>query len=779
MREYLSADFHNDVISHTNDAAGANCFLEKIAFAIEAIENCDLVSIQENPRYESSILVQAGLLIDFLDGVSISLRDQMHLDQFLTVYKHFARSTFLDHLFKLRKLFRSMACRGRRGDITISVDVCWVDIILANISLVSVALASGMGPDELGTSDAHSLACQRRENYALAAAQLPESWSSLMLVIVSNNSSPAAKAVALHLLYTAYVLGNHLNDLDPWGVADADPGELANVCLHALQHTSANVFSVTDVAKCADVQKALHYSILISLFISSQQTVKREAQGWYLRPQTLNSISEAVGYVMTYDLDDSIAALPFPREHPSPGQTLLLKWGNVVPGCWRLWDDHRVANSEYIVYMTATWIYHFCPDNVSVIDEDPMQAYPDSTLCVLLQVIHYSTLYSGATIGSNDAPLPAPLVVILHKACRFICRIIETGTEIGRHMSNLCNCVLKLLLHIIGRDGPEESLDLFQVKQMALETLLCIDDDTFQRQLGCALSDTNVLQHAIENGTVSIPNFYAFLKNPAIARIKWLIGHLPTFFSFDDNGCLSTAKHIGKDLTFVRAILNFLIICWHKKYEGYVSHGTASTLLNLLAVLVTAPSSHNIIALKQLHNELWTALGVVAICPRIRICMSFERQQTLWDWTVRSKYKDLIIAGETFSFFVPEPMRVHDTLRYAESWDYLSSILLMIIEGDFVENEDLALLVSPSICGSLLILLQVDNAARRTIYGLLSTWQLNKSKGQFILSSPWTLSLVDQMQALLDHRKEHNAYLQTLQYQLMDTGTQLLHQVYE
>jgi len=103
--------------------------------------------------------------------------------------------------------------------------------VLANLSLLSVALASGVHPDGLSAPNTNSLMFQQRHNYFLAAAQLPgesiyacrvlitrysESWSHIFSTVTSQRSSPAAKRLAVHLLHAVYVLGSQLNNYDPW-----------------------------------------------------------------------------------------------------------------------------------------------------------------------------------------------------------------------------------------------------------------------------------------------------------------------------------------------------------------------------------------------------------------------------------------------------------------------------------------------------------------------------------------------------------------------------------
>ena len=52
-----------------------------------------------------------------------------------------------------------------------------------------------------------------------------------------------------------------------------------------------------------------------------------------------------------------------------------------------------------------------------------------------------------------------------------------------------------------------------------------------------------------------------------------------------------------------------------------------------------------------------------------------------------------------------------NALQCAEAWDYLSSVLLTIVQRRFTEEEDLAIITSPSICLALLKLLEISVSA--------------------------------------------------------------------
>lgn len=175
----------------------------------------------------------------FLTATSTPTKRSWHIDILVcpnTIIIQFSakscspvRITFVIRLFEMRKAFRLI--KRCRYPLSTTVKICWTDAVLANLSLFSVALASGVHPDGLGAPTTNSVKFQQWHNYFLAAAQLPgesiyacrviitrysESWSHTFSIITSQRSSPAAKKLAVHLLHAVYVLGSRLNNYDPW-----------------------------------------------------------------------------------------------------------------------------------------------------------------------------------------------------------------------------------------------------------------------------------------------------------------------------------------------------------------------------------------------------------------------------------------------------------------------------------------------------------------------------------------------------------------------------------
>jgi hypothetical protein len=98
-------------------------------------------------------------------------------------------------------------------------------------------------------------------------------------------------------------------------------------------------------------------------------------------------------------------------------------------------------------------------------------------------------------------------------------------------------------------------------------------------------------------------------------------------------------------ISVVRSVMHFVVICWHKGCENCILRGSASTLLNLMASL-TSMASTRPIHLSGLLCDLWTAVTITSGRPNLNVSMITERQIGLWDFTVTGNRTSLIVASE-------------------------------------------------------------------------------------------------------------------------------------
>lgn len=80
-----------------------------------------------------------------------------------------------------------------------------------------------------------------------------------------------------------------------------------------------------------------------------------------LRPDGYGYLLELIRSIVD---DDVVARTPL--ENLDVPQTILLRWGSVVPWSWSTWDDLRVANTEYLRLMVSS--RHICISCVELIN---------------------------------------------------------------------------------------------------------------------------------------------------------------------------------------------------------------------------------------------------------------------------------------------------------------------------------------------------------------------------------------------------------------------------
>ncbi|TFY83782.1 hypothetical protein EWM64_g248 [Hericium alpestre] len=128
----------------------------------------------------------------------------------------FAVSTdFLTKLFGFRQRFHVVAANELASSKTVTILVCWVDVILAKIGEAATAIASGWSADPSPCSDMFDSLARQREGDALrAAAQLPHAWEKVPMLLLSESASPAAVRLALCLAFAAYIVRPQLIGMD-------------------------------------------------------------------------------------------------------------------------------------------------------------------------------------------------------------------------------------------------------------------------------------------------------------------------------------------------------------------------------------------------------------------------------------------------------------------------------------------------------------------------------------------------------------------------------------
>lgn len=84
---------------------------------------------------------------------------------------------------------------------------------------------------------------------------------------------------------------------------------------------------------------------------SARQSTRSTTDIDNLRPLSLTCVLEATQAVVAYDLQTPIPTVVVPPARLNPGLSVLVRCSDFIPWCWLLWDDHRIAGFECVVYL--------------------------------------------------------------------------------------------------------------------------------------------------------------------------------------------------------------------------------------------------------------------------------------------------------------------------------------------------------------------------------------------------------------------------------------------
>ncbi|KAJ7932607.1 hypothetical protein B0H13DRAFT_789095 [Mycena leptocephala] len=233
-------------------------------------------------------------------------------------------------------------------------------------------------------------------------------WHSVAGVIASDQASPAAKRLALRLAFAAFVIGPCLCSKSE----HRTPYNILEALDRYLDQTRATGFSASRVGAQLAIQERLNFAMIVSLYATTNREHRNFANASQLRPHSLGCLLNILQNVLHPDDSVSSLQLAIPPEDLDPAQIVLIRWGDTISWCWETWDDHRVANAESIVFLTAIWLRH--------LDVHFFQARRPFYRC--LYCLKYCNLASppqSCTVHVYGFPINGPPVsmVLISRAC--------------------------------------------------------------------------------------------------------------------------------------------------------------------------------------------------------------------------------------------------------------------------------------------------------------------------------------------------------------------------
>ncbi|KAJ7139919.1 hypothetical protein C8R44DRAFT_765765 [Mycena epipterygia] len=713
----------------------ADSELNTISNAIEEIRRIDLLdfeTIMKDANIHAAISLASTTITSFLDCVHQSPVSVEDSHQRLADFGELFKVSFLTLLFEHRKVFHKIAAQslasgaGSSGSI-----VCWVDVILSKLGDAISTVASGVSLDHT-TPLFPGSAEFRVEDNLRAACQLPADWQSVAEVIASDQASPAAKRLALRLTFAAFVLGPRLCR----NCLPKTPSEMIKVLDRCVNQTRATGFSASRAGDQLAIQERLNFAMIVSLFAVTDRHHPNSAQGSQLRPHTLGCLLNILQNVIHPNDSVSSLELASPPDDLDPAQLILLRWGDTVSWCWETWDDHRVANVESIVFLTSMWLLHsdrlFFPGNIAAPAPTSNSTASSIAMLRLLHCIVRSLSMAHQSVG----PLSLSTTVVsgaCYNAVNSMKHLLTDPKEDERWIvSGLCRCLLSLFV-LLMTDSDEQ----LRASDYILEALSLIGADTLHICLIHVQDDTTL-------------RFSARLDE----RVTLVQKYVSTWKQLPADRDSNSDTHIPDLFNAVRSTLNFAVIVWFSQTRGCLLRQSVSPLLSAVIDFLLQKSSACLPS-----NILGDAILTASAAARNDPSLLDENRESIWRFVMTSLPSELGIAS-SFAHYITTSDCLCNPLYCAEAWRYLGEVLLLTLKRHYIEEQEpLALLICPTVCGALIRLLQADSAA-----------------AQFMLSTPFTLNLCADLKSVCEGTRSEE-YFVVMKERLDKIGGRLLDQV--
>ncbi|KAL6302231.1 hypothetical protein BKA93DRAFT_794093 [Sparassis latifolia] len=622
--------------------------------------------------------------------------------------------SFMSLLFDYRKLFHRIAARDTSHTSAPSTVVCWVDVVLSKLGDAVISLIGRHCTDVETLEWSFSTLKQQRETDSLyAAVQLPDEWAGVPNVINAEHASPAAKRLALQLTFAVYVVGPQLEDAGT--MSDQENDVLGVLQLYMNRSSMSDRASGQSYADLQSTEHAetekVRNAMTLSLF-AAMDSIQLDEDRTPFRPHTQAALLHYMTTVMYPDnFCASVHDLVSPCAALNVAQTILLKWGHVVPWCWFLCDDPRIFNSEVIDYVTINWLHHLdssnkdtdkCAEYVEPWHEEVTSVVatnPKAAIVFVNRILHHtvsvlSTVPPGhLTLSSLDA---------LRKSCWAAAQLLRSSQLGDLDVSSLYAAMCRLF--VLLRDGEED----LAVKDCIIECLTSASRDNLPSVMSSILDDTKLS--------------LALRMEEKISGLKCLALDEDERSSLRSNETASFGQ-----------LLHFITILWHGNVKTAFRREITLPFINALLNWLVSQSPGADCSV-MLRDSLLTSLTVV------EPLLSQDGVDRLWDidvvWqmAMESPPTNLLVASSFAAYVVTTaPSRNQDVLACSEAWDYLRDVLLLVLSHQFLGDEEpLALLVCPMVCQALSSL--IHSAISATL--------------QYILSSPWTMNLCTELQQL-------------------------------
>ncbi|KAF5377507.1 hypothetical protein D9615_005280 [Tricholomella constricta] len=274
--------------------------------ALEKITLFDLPAVQRDSSLHQDILSASDDILYFLDRGCARVVDDVNAVDDLFLLHRLVNVKFLSILFRHRKTSRVIAAKATTPNAATTI-VCWVDVVLAKLSMFILHVAGGFSRHPLAPCS-EFIQYQREEDCVKAATQMPEKWESVIDVIGSNKTSPAAIRLATRLVFAAYVMAPQLNGDEEQDLNTKD------IILEALTLVSPTILGSTFQVLRLDSHLQIDAKVNESIAKCNRQfTMIRENPGSSTLTQYLLTVKSTLSFLALmwhYEIESCIAPRP-------------------------------------------------------------------------------------------------------------------------------------------------------------------------------------------------------------------------------------------------------------------------------------------------------------------------------------------------------------------------------------------------------------------------------------------------------------------------------------
>ncbi|KAG7450369.1 uncharacterized protein BT62DRAFT_508441 [Guyanagaster necrorhizus] len=338
-------------------------------------------------------------------------------------------------------------------------------------------MAAGDGTQLSDIQHSEEWYLQREDDNLRAASQLPSQWDSIKRLLASRQVSPAARRLALRLIFGVCIILPSLGGKnDDRMTQSEDFLEIMQTCIH---QTVMSGFTANYSSDPAVELERINFSMLVSLYAAVD--VEQRQKQLPSRPLTLGYLLDLIQVVIHPDDGIIPSSIIAPPDHLDVAQTILIRWGDTIFWSWETWDDSRLANTEVIVFLTAVWINKF---------NEALDSHVSGALCTtlnrfapssaILNVLHHCRLFIIDQSELSDGQ-PLSVYALLSKACRIIVHFLHGDILHASNQACLREDLCKTLFDIfVIVDTEEHGLT---IKTSILEALTLFHQTTLRRSL--------------------------------------------------------------------------------------------------------------------------------------------------------------------------------------------------------------------------------------------------------------------------------------------------------